>query len=137
MGSSFYRNSEACVLVFDLTEENSFKNLDIWRNEFLRMLNPPDEDEFPFILIGNKSDREKDIIITKERINTYRKAHHNMVYFPTSAMDGTNLEEAFNKVAELALERYQRNNMEIVLPEAKYLKFDKKEEVKKKKCCLK
>ena len=135
MGSSFYRNSEACVLVFDLTTEDSFKNIDQWRTEFLRMLNPPDEDEFPFILVGNKSDRENDVIITKEQIEAYCREHHNMVYFATSAMDGTNLEEAFNKVAELALDRYQRNNMEIVLPETKYLKFDKKVE-KKKKCCL-
>ena len=136
MGASFYRNSEACVLVFDLTIEDSFKNIDTWRSEFLQMLNPPDGDKFPFILIGNKSDREKDITITKEQIDDYCKGHHNMVYFATSAMDGTNLEEAFNKVAEVALERNQRNNMDIVLPEAKYLKIDKKEEIKKKCCFL-
>ena len=78
MGASFYRNSEACVLVFDLTVEDSFKNIDQWRIEFLRMLNPPDEDEFPFILLGNKSDRENDITITKEQIEAYRSEEQHV-----------------------------------------------------------
>ena len=135
MGTSFYRNAEACVLVFDLTVEESFKNIDTWRKEFLNMLNPSEGEEFPFILFGNKSDREKDIKITQELIESYCKEHNNMAYFATSAMDGTNLEEAFNKVAEIALERHNRNNLDIILTEAKYLKFDKKEEKKGKKCC--
>ena len=136
MGVSFYRNSEACVLVFDLTTEDSFNNIDIWRTEFLKMLNPPEGDKFPFILIGNKSDKKNEIKINQEQIDNYCKEHNNMIYFATSAMDGTNLDEAFNKVAEIALERYNKNNADIVLPETKYLKFEK-EEVKKKKCCSK
>ena len=51
MGASFYRNAESCVLVFDLTIEESFKNVETWRNEFLFILNPPDADKYPFILI--------------------------------------------------------------------------------------
>ena len=73
MGASFYRNAESCVLVFDLTIEESFKNVETWRNEFLKILNPPDADKYPFILIGNKSDRESDINITKEQIDSYCK----------------------------------------------------------------
>lgn len=34
MGQSFYRNSETCVLVFDLTVPESFKNVEVWRNDF-------------------------------------------------------------------------------------------------------
>ena len=135
MGASFYRNAESCVLVFDLTIEESFKNVETWRNEFLKILNPPDADKYPFILIGNKSDRESDINITKEQIDAYCKEHNNMPYFETSAKEGTNLEEAFNKVADAAFERYIKNEQDFVLPETKFLKFEKKEEPKKKKCC--
>ena len=46
MGQSFYRNSEACVLVFDLTNKDSFKNVEVWRNDFLSSLNPPDADKY-------------------------------------------------------------------------------------------
>ena len=135
MSASFYRNSETCVLVFDLTVEDSFKNIDTWRNDFIQISNPPEGDKFPFVLIGNKNDMENDIKISKEQIDAYCKEHNNMMYYSTSAKDGNNLDEAFNKIAEIALERYNKNNEDIILPEAKYLKFDKKEEVKKKKCC--
>ena len=136
MGASFYRNSDLCVLVFDLTNEDSFKNVETWRNDFLKILEPPDGDKFPFVLLGNKCDQESDIHVTKEQIDTYCKEHNNMPYFSTSAKDGINLEEAFDKVADLAFERYMKNEQDFSVPETKNLKIDKKEEPKKKTCCL-
>ena len=56
MGSNFYRNSETCILVFDLTEPESFKNVEKWRTQFLNSLNPKDSSTYPFILFGNKND---------------------------------------------------------------------------------
>ena len=135
MGISFYRNTDLCVLVFDLTSEDSFKGVEAWRNDFLQILNPPDGDEFPFILIGNKSDREGDINVTKEQIDAYCKEHNNMPYFSVSAKEGKNLEEAFNKAADVAFTRYMKNEPDIILPDSKNLKNEKKEEPKKKKCC--
>ena len=39
MGSSFYRGAETCILVFDITDNESFKNVETWRSEFLNQLN--------------------------------------------------------------------------------------------------
>ena len=109
MGSSFYRNSEACILVFDLTQSESFKNVEVWRNEFLNVLNPPDGSTYPFILIGNKCDLKDDIKVTNEEIEAYCKEHNNMPYFAASAKEDINLEEAFNKVADMAFIRNTKN----------------------------
>ena len=133
MGASFYRNSELCVLVFDLTIEESFKNVDTWRQEFLNILNPPEGEKFPFVLIGNKCDMKSEIKISEEQIKDYCEKYNNMAYFSASAKDGINLDEAFNKVAELAFERYTKGEENLV-PEVKYIKIDKKEELKKR-CC--
>ena len=105
-----------------------------WRIHFLNLLNPPDGDKYPFILLGNKNDRERDIKINKDKIDNYCKEHNNMPYFSTSAKDGLNLDEAFNKVSDMAFERFTKNELNIVLPDIKYLKY-KKEQPKKKKCC--
>ena len=35
LGVAFYRGADACVLVYDVTSQNSFKTLEIWRDEFL------------------------------------------------------------------------------------------------------
>ena len=133
MGSSFYRNSEACILVFDLTTQESFKNVETWRNEFLNTLNPPDASTYPFILLGNKSDMKNDIKVNNEEIEAYCKEHNNMPYFATSAKDDINLEEAFTKVADMAFIRNTQNEQTFI-PDTKFLKISK-QEPKKKKCC--
>ena len=133
MGQSFYRNSEACVLVFDLTVPDTYKNIDSWRNTFLSSLNPPDPDTYPFVLVGNKNDMKDDIKVNNDEIEAYCKEHNNMPYFSTSAKDDINLEETFSKVAEMAYERNAKNEDNFVPTETKFLKVNK--EQKKKKCC--
>lgn len=60
MGAAFYRNAECCALVFDITELKTFDNVDNWRTEFITQLNPKDPENFPFVLIGNKCDKENE-----------------------------------------------------------------------------
>jgi Ras-related protein Rab-7A len=134
MGSSFYRNSEACILVFDLTSLDSFTNVESWRNEFLKSLNPPDSATYPFILLGNKSDMSSDIKVSNEAIDNYCKEHNHMPYFATSAKEDINLEEAFNKVADMAFIRNTKNEETFVPTDTKFLKVTQNEP-KEKKCC--
>jgi Ras-related protein Rab-7A len=35
LGVAFYRGADACVLVYDITNQKSFEQLDSWRDEFL------------------------------------------------------------------------------------------------------
>ena len=54
LGVAFYRGADAAVLIYDVTNKESFKNLETWRDEFLFHNDPPDPDEFPLVIIGNK-----------------------------------------------------------------------------------
>jgi len=40
LGYAFYRGTDCCALCFDLTNENSFKSLDNWKNNFLDNAGP-------------------------------------------------------------------------------------------------
>jgi Ras-related protein Rab-7A len=60
LGVAFYRGADACVLVYDITNPKSFEKLDSWRDEFLNQAGPRDPEAFPFILLGNKVDKEAD-----------------------------------------------------------------------------
>ena len=135
MGQSFYRNSESCILVFDLTNHDTFSHIENWRNDFLSSLNPPDPNTYPFILVGNKNDLNDKIQVNNDEIEAYCKEHNNMPYFSTSAKDDINLEETFAKVADLAYERNSKNEDNFVPTETKFLKVNK--EQKKKKMLLK
>ncbi len=131
--SGFYRNSETCILVFDLTNSSSFDNVEVWRREFLESLNPPEGDKYPFVLIGNKNDLKDIVQVKDEDIQNYCNSHNNMPYFSCSAQNNLNVEEAFNKVADLAFERNTKND-EMPLPEIRPIQIVT-EEKKKFNCC--
>lgn len=103
MGAGFYRNTVVCVLVFDLTNPDSFSNVEIWRKTFLEQLQPRNPESYPFVLVGNKSDMKDEIKVEQGSIDNYCKEHNNMPYYSTSAQEGINVEDAFIKVADLAV----------------------------------
>lgn len=56
LGQAFYRGADACVLVYDVTNVASFEKLDSWREQFIRHGDIGDAHDFPFVVLGNKSD---------------------------------------------------------------------------------
>jgi Ras-related protein Rab-7A len=65
LGVAFYRGADCCVLVFDTTAPNTFKNLDSWRDEFLIQASPRNPEHFPFVVLGNKIDLENRAVSSK------------------------------------------------------------------------
>uniref|UniRef100_A0A7S3JP96 Uncharacterized protein n=1 Tax=Euplotes harpa TaxID=151035 RepID=A0A7S3JP96_9SPIT len=56
LGISFYRGADCCAIVFDRSNRETFEHLDTWHSAFLSHCDPADGEEFPFVIIGNKSD---------------------------------------------------------------------------------
>ena len=133
MGASFYRNSVLCILVFDLTSDESFNDVEFWRRTFLDQLQPQNPESFPFILIGNKSDLKNEIKVNNEDIEKYCKEHNNMPYFSASAQEGSNVEDAFNKAADLAYEKTAKEDVDFVPPNNINVQIQNQN--KKKGCC--
>lgn len=50
----FYRGSDICLLTYAVDDLNSFKNLSLWKSEFLYYADVQEESKFPFIIVGNK-----------------------------------------------------------------------------------
>lgn len=71
LGVAFYRGADCCVLVFDVTAPNTFKNLDSWRDEFLIQASPRDPEHFPFVVLGNKVDLENRNVRTLFLVNVF------------------------------------------------------------------
>lgn len=121
LGVAFYRGADACVLVYDVTTQNSFKTLETWRDEFLIQASPRDAEHFPFLLIGNKVDiastgengtgqgRE----VSEKRAQAWANTKGNMPYFECSAKENTNVEQAFETVARAALEQENNENFNL------------------------
>lgn len=102
LGVAFYRGADCCVLVFDVTAQNTFKSLEGWRDEFLIQASPRDPENFPFVVIGNKIDLENRAVSAK-RAQGWCHGKGDIPYFETSAKEAINVEQAFQTVAKNAL----------------------------------
>lgn len=126
LGVAFYRGADCCVLVFDVNQLKSFESLDSWREEFLIHANPRDPDNFPFVVLGNKIDREGDRAVSESLLNSitliqrqvsqkraqaWCAAKGQIPYFETSAKENINVENAFVVVAKNALKQEKEEEM--------------------------
>ena len=87
-------------MVFDITNRQSFDNLSTWRSEFFEKSMPKDPNAIPIFVLGNKIDLEHERAIAKEKVQDYMKKNPDMIYFETSAIDGSNVNEVFQAVAK-------------------------------------
>lgn len=111
LGVAFYRGSDCCVLVYDVTNPKSFENLNAWRDEFLIQANIKDPDSFPFVIIGNKIDVEENRrAVSSKKASQLALQLGNLPYFETSAKEAVNVDQAFDVIARSALQ--QEENMQ-------------------------
>ena len=88
--SSYYKGAHGIIVVYDVTDKESFKNIDTWMNEIEKHAS----DNVSRILCGNKCDlddsRQVSMDEGKELADTY-----NIRFIESSAKDNANVEEAF------------------------------------------
>jgi Ras-related protein Rab-7A len=114
LGGAFYRGADCCVIVYDITNAKSFEALDTWRDEFLLQGAPKDPENFPFILLGNKVDRDADRKVPTAKAQTWCKNHGDIQLFEVSAKENIMVEEAFQVIAKAAAA--QQKEEEIYFP---------------------
>ncbi|EAL62002.2 Rab GTPase [Dictyostelium discoideum AX4] len=115
LSSSFYRNCDGVILCFSVDNEDSFKALDLWRDELIKFGYFPDR--VPFILVGNKFDLEfkKHVINSKMAQDwcKYQKLKYqvgvnkelpDIIYHETSIEKLVSIDEAFINICRQAFE---------------------------------
>lgn len=95
LGNAFYRGTECCFLVFDISNRDSLVHIDTWRRSFLSTWPQASDPDFPIVLIGNKSDLPKAEGIS-ESANDYAE-QYSMPYFEVSAKTADGVSNAFEK----------------------------------------
>jgi small GTP-binding protein len=105
----FYQGTQGAFLVFDVTNQQSFLNLNLWIRELWINNNAK---KVPIIIIGNKIDLKNERKVTNNEGNKYRDFLLNKpelkgidaAYIETSAKDGTNIEDAFQNMSRIVYE---------------------------------
>ncbi|KAH0534836.1 ras-related protein Rab-21 [Cotesia glomerata] len=90
LGPIYYRMSNGAILVYDITDEDTFQKVKSWVKELKKMLG----DDVCLAIAGNKVDLEKDRNVSIEKAEEYAK-QVGAVHFHTSAKQNRNIEEMF------------------------------------------
>ena len=127
--SSYFKGAHGILLIYDITNKESFKELENWLGEVERNAS----NQVLKILLGNKCDLDDKREITKDEGEAFAM-RNGMQFMETSAKVNTNVNEAFEALAKIMVDSSNKRNA---------IKFDKKA-IKvdggadlnvKKKCC--
>ena len=90
ISSAYYKGAKGAIIVYDITSEASFYNIDLWLNEVKTKVT----NDVQIMIIGNKTDLYKERKISVEKGIEKAKAL-NVHLFEASALDKTNVNDAF------------------------------------------
>jgi small GTP-binding protein len=114
---SLVHGARGLVLVFDLTLQTSFTDIDIYIDLFLDNVRIDPNAPVPILLVGNKCDLEERTV-DQEDIDKWKQKNRVPLYFPVSAKTGENVEKAMLELVRFLVSPESRPAMtpvEIVL----------------------
>jgi small GTP-binding protein len=90
---AYYRGAQGILLVFDVSNADTFGQCQGWMNSITESLSDPVE----VVLVGNKGDLERQV--SSEEAQAFANKY-NVRYFETSSKTGQNVEAAFLEVSK-------------------------------------
>ncbi|KAJ0251318.1 Ras-related protein RABA1e [Hirschfeldia incana] len=91
--SAYYRGAVGALLVYDITRHITFENVERW----LKELRDHTDANIVIMLVGNKADLRHLRAVPMEEARSFSE-RENMFFMETSALDATNVEQAFTHV---------------------------------------
>jgi small GTP-binding protein len=114
LSKGFYNSTRYFFIVFDVTNEKSFQDVDLYYNQ----IKSNSIHKYIIYLIGNKKDLCSSRMVSKIEASNYALKNH-MIYYETSAKTGENIEELFLSVLDYET-KYIFDDENIDLIERKY-----------------
>ncbi|XP_033637356.1 ras-related protein Rab-15-like [Asterias rubens] len=102
--TQYFRRAQGFVLVYDITSEASFLNIQKWMTMVAEHAGPDVE----MFLVGNKSDAEALRTVTEAEGVRFAKAN-GMDFIETSAHNSTNVNEAFMMLTKQVMKKRRKS----------------------------
>ncbi|XP_028550359.1 ras-related protein RABA1d-like [Dendrobium catenatum] len=91
--SAYYRGAVGALLVYDVTRRVTFENVERWLKELKEHTDP----NIVVMLVGNKSDLRHLVAVSTEHGKELAE-NESLFFMETSALESTNVENAFSEV---------------------------------------
>lgn len=100
MRRHYYQGADGVLLVFDLTNPESFRNISKWDQDVNFYLHA----DIGGLILGNKSDLVNESKVDRKEIKNLAE-ELDLESIETSALSGENVEEAFYKLGEILIKK--------------------------------
>ena len=110
--TSYYRGANSAIIVFDLSNKETFLSLCKWINLYHEYSNP--NISKIIVIIGNKSDIDKREV-SYEEIQEVLITNPSILYYETSAKNGDNIQIVFESIVTRLYKEYTRDNKSKVI----------------------
>lgn len=127
----YYKQASACVIMFDLTNADSFRSCQMWKNDLDNKITLPNGSLLPCILLANKCDLTP-WAVTREDIDKFSKESNFIGWTETSVKENKNINEAMRVLIDRMME--SRDSDTVFPPEGSYINL-KDLSVSNEGCC--
>ena len=97
INETYFRQADGCIIVYDITNENSFEQI---KDYYIPKLREKCKENITTILLGNKSDKENERKITLEQ-GSQLALENNFIFMETSCRKNINVADAFQTLIEI------------------------------------
>jgi len=104
--SAYYRGAVGALLVYDIAKNVTFKNVERWLTE----LRENSSGNIVIMLVGNKNDLRHLREVPTETAKEFSE-RHKLLFMETSALDSTNVEQAFQNILTEIYQTSSRPNV--------------------------
>lgn len=130
LGKMYFRDSVAVLLVFSVTDYESFEHLEQWYDDARKLCHP----KAKLLLVCNKIDIEDQRSVSKIDIEQFARSR-GIEYIETSAKNNQNVEETFNKLARSVLQAVATNEIQLEVHDALPTVTPESTTTSTNKCC--
>jgi Ras-related protein Rab-1A len=109
---SYYRGAHSIMMVFDITNRESFDNVAIWMHDVKKFANQ----NVPMLLVGNKADCAQHREVSSEEAEALAE-RLGCAYKETSAKDDSAVDNSFEYLVDQCLEQRLKNQLDRTKPQ--------------------
>ena len=138
--SAYFRGSDGCFIVYDITNERSFNNIEKWYEK----VHENNDKDIPIIIVGNKCDLEDERKVPTDK-GREKAQNLDCAFYEISALKAINIEPIFEELVNTIYDKTggNKNDEEIkieIINEKKGVNLksenkDKEENNNKAGCC--
>ena len=126
MTPMYYRGAQTALIVYSVTDAESFESVDTWLNSLKENAEP----KINLFLLANKIDCESDRVVSTEQ--GQEKANQiNAHFYEVSAKTNSGIEEVFSDIPKFFLE----NQEPTIVEKSPTIKLESHQQNKRNGCC--